>query len=70
MSDPIRMEIVDEAIAAVLRGMTPAQRVEQVFQAGTLARMMMAAGVKNRHPDWSDREIRQEVARIWVSGPT
>lgn len=67
--DPNRMEVVDEAVAAILRGMSHAQRVEQVFQAGTLARTMMAAGVKSRHPDWSDQEVRQEVARIWLRGP-
>ena len=69
MIDLKRMEVVDEAVAVILRGMAPAQRVEQVFQAGTLARTMMAAGVKSRHPDWSDQEVRQEVARIWLRGP-
>lgn len=69
MIDLKRMEVIDEAMAAILRTKTPAQRVELVFQAGTLARTMMAAGVKSRHPDWSDQEIQQEVARIWLRGP-
>lgn len=69
MIDLKRMEVIDEAMAAVLRTKTPAQRVELVFQAGTLARTMMAAGVKSRHPDWNDQEIQQEVARIWLRGP-
>ena len=69
MIDPKRMEVVDEAVAAVLRTKTPAQRVELAFQAGALARTMMAAGVKSRHPDWSAQEIRREVARIWLRGP-
>lgn len=64
-----RMEVVDEAVATILRGMAPAQRVELVFQAGALARTMMTAGVKCRHTDWNDQEIRQEVARIWLRGP-
>jgi len=67
---PKRMEVIDESVAAILRGMEPAQRVEQVFEAGRLARTMTAAGVKSRHPDWSDQEIRQEVARIWLRGTT
>jgi hypothetical protein len=67
--DPKKIEVVDDAIAAILRGMAPAQRVELVFQAETLTRTLMAAGVKSRHPDWSDQEIQQEVARIWLLGP-
>ena len=69
MIDPKRIEIVDNAIAAILGEMAPAQRLELVFQAETFARALMAGGVKSRHPDWSDREIRQEVARIWLRGP-
>jgi hypothetical protein len=67
--DPKKIEVVDDAIAAILRGMAPAQRVELVFQAETFTRTLMAAGVKSRHPDWSDQEIQQEVARIWLLGP-
>jgi len=66
--DPKRIEVVDTDIAAVLRTKTPAQRMELVFQAGALARTLMEAGVKSRHPDWSDEEIRQEVAGIWLRG--
>jgi hypothetical protein len=39
-----------------------------VFQAAALARTLMEAGVKNRHPDWSLEEINEEVARIWLHG--
>lgn len=68
MIDPKRIEVVDNAIAATLRDMAPAQRVDLVFQAETLARTLMSAGVKSRHPDWSDQEIQQETARIWLRG--
>ena len=67
--DPKRIEIVDDNIAAILREMAPAQRVEMVFQAEGLARTLMAAGVKSRHPEMSDLEIHKEVARIWLRGP-
>jgi hypothetical protein len=66
--DPKRIEVVDNEVASVLRTKTPAQRVEMVFQAAALARTLMEAGVKNRHPDWSLEEINEEVARIWLHG--
>jgi hypothetical protein len=66
--DPKKVEVVDDAVAAVLRDKTPAQRVEMAFQAEALARTLMAAGVKSRHPEWNAEEIKREVARIWLLG--
>ena len=66
--DPTRIEVVDDAVAAVLRDKTPAQRVEMVFQAQSFARLLTAAGVKSRHPEWNAEEIEREVARVWLLG--
>jgi hypothetical protein len=66
--DTIRFEVVDDAVAAVLRSKTPAQRVEMAFQAEAFARTLTAAGVRSRHPDWNVEEIEREVARIWLFG--
>jgi hypothetical protein len=66
--DPKRIEVVDDEVAAVLRSKTHAQRVEMVFQAGALARTLMEAGARSRHPDWDLDKIRREVARLWLHG--
>lgn len=66
--DRTRFEVVDDAVAGVLRSKTPAQRVAMVFQAEAFARALAAAGVKSRHPEWNAEEIEREVARIWLRG--
>ena len=66
--DPIRFEVVDDAVASVLRDKTPAQRVEMAFRAEAFARTLAAAGARSRHPAWNDEEIAREVARIWLLG--
>ena len=66
--DPTKVEVVDDSVAAVLRDKTPAQRVEMAFRAQSFARLLTAAGVKSRHPDWNAEEIEREVARVWLLG--
>ena len=64
--DPGRIEVVDGLVAAALREMGPARRLELVFQAERFARTLMEAGVKGRNPGWDDDQVRKEVARIWL----
>jgi hypothetical protein len=62
-----RIEVIDDATAAMFRAMTPAQRVAQTASAYRAARILAAAGVRHQHPDWSDEQVAREVARR-VSG--
>ena len=55
--------MIDEAAAAVLRAKTPAQRLAMGFAANRTARMLIAAGIRRDHPDWTDEQIKVEVAR-------
>ncbi|MDA8122298.1 MAG: hypothetical protein M0Z38_07015 [Deltaproteobacteria bacterium] len=66
--DTKRIETVDDAVAAALREMGPARRLEMVFHAEKFTRMLMEAGARSRHPEWSDEEIHKEVARLWLHG--
>lgn len=60
--DPKRIEVVDEAMAAVLRNKTITERVEMIFAANRTMRMMIAAHLRADHPEWSDEQIQAEVA--------
>ncbi|MBI5575515.1 MAG: hypothetical protein HY896_04045 [Deltaproteobacteria bacterium] len=66
--DPKRIEVVDDLVAAALREMGPARRLELVFQANRFTRTLVEAGVKGRNPGWGDEQVRKEVARIWLHG--
>ena len=48
----------------ILRSMTMEQHLEIALEIGLFSRELMRAGVRNQHPDWSDREIEREVHRL------
>jgi hypothetical protein len=39
-----------------------------VFEAERSMRRMLDAGLKSQHPDWSQTQIKQEIARRWLKG--
>lgn len=61
--DPGRIEVVDEAMAEILRQKTPAERIEIGFKLWTSSRKMLTAHLKSSHPDWDDNQVSKEVAR-------
>ena len=42
-----------------LRAMTPAQRLEKAFELSEFTRQLFLAGLRKRHPDARDAEIRR-----------
>jgi len=61
--DPGQIEVVDDAVAEVLRRKTPAERIAMIFDANDTMRLIIAGGLQTQHPEWSDDEIAAEVAR-------
>lgn len=61
--DPKRIEVVDEAVAAVLRRMTPAQRLAIIADCNHTARVLIETRIRWQHPDWDDALVAAEVAR-------
>lgn len=66
--DPGQIEVVDEAVAAILRRKTPAERVAIASDAHRTARLMTTAQVRRMHPDWTDEQVRREAARRLTRG--
>jgi hypothetical protein len=66
--DPRRIEVVDDAVAAVLSRKSPAEKLALVFSANRTMRLRIAGAVRSWHPDWSDSEIHREVARRMTRG--
>ena len=48
----------------LLRKLTPAQRMDQVFEWSEVMRQFHLAGLRQRHPDADEREILLRAARI------
>lgn len=64
----IRVEVMDEAMAAVIRQKTGAARLQIASSLFSSARRMLLNHMRSKHPDWSEDRIAQEVARRLSGG--
>ena len=61
--DPRRIEVVDDNVARILRGMSGMYRLRLAHEAWDLARQRLTAFVSANHPEWNVEEVRKEVAK-------
>ena len=61
--DSGQIEVVDDAMAEVLRRKTPAERIGIGFSLRASARRMLTAHLRSTHPEWSELEVREQVIR-------
>lgn len=59
----VNVRLLDERQAAIYRTWTPAQRMKAADDQMRFYRSMMAGVIRGEHPDWSDEEVRREIAR-------
>ena len=63
-----QIEVLDEALADVLRRKTPAEKIQMIAAAHRTARQLIRAGVHHQHPDWDDARVGAEVLRRLTRG--
>jgi hypothetical protein len=68
--DDGQIEVVDDAIADILRRKTPAERVAMIWACNRTMRLVIEGALRTRHPDWDGPEIEAEVARRMTLGAT
>jgi len=56
------VEMMDPMMVEVMQNKTPAERLAIVFRMWDSALEMVSANVRNQNPDWSESEIKQEIA--------
>ena len=66
--DPRRIEVLDDAMAQVLRSMTGAQRLEIAFGMFASARKMLTEHLSTVKPEWTPEEVATEVSRRLALG--
>ena len=66
--DAGQIEVVDDAVAEVLRRKTPAERVEMIAACQRTMRSVIAGCLRTDHPDWDDARLSAEVARRMMRG--
>jgi hypothetical protein len=59
-ADHLRM--AHERQVAIYRAMTPQQRLEQATRMNQSMRELMAAGFRDRHPNWTESQVCRAVA--------
>jgi hypothetical protein len=62
------IEVVDNAVAAVLRRKSGGERLRMVDALYRSARRLIEANVRLTHPDWDAAATRREVARRMAGG--
>ncbi|MBI3595628.1 MAG: hypothetical protein HY203_00560 [Nitrospirae bacterium] len=66
--DEGQIEVVDNAMAEILRRKQPWERIAIGFDLWTGAWKMLTSYLASAHPDWTEEQIRQEVARRMSHG--
>ena len=63
-----RIEVIDRTYAAILAAKTPANRAAMIADCYKSALLILSAGERLRHPDWSPVQIRTAVAKRMSHG--
>ena len=66
--DAGQIEVVDDAVAEVLRRKTPAEKVAMISAANRTMRSLIEGHVRGRHADWDSVMVQREVARRMTRG--
>ncbi len=61
--DAGQIEVVDDAMAEVLKSKTPAERIGIGFNIWLSAYNMLTVYLKKTHPDWNAEILKREVKR-------
>ncbi|MEN9840496.1 MAG: hypothetical protein RL376_296 [Verrucomicrobiota bacterium] len=48
--------------AAIYRAMMPEQRIAQALRMNATMRRLLTLGFQNRHPEWTETQVRRAVA--------
>jgi hypothetical protein len=66
--DPRRYEVMDDAMAAVLRAKTPEEKLAMADGIWRLARDLVRDKLRLDHPEWDESQIAGETARRMAHG--
>lgn len=66
--DAGQIEVVDDAMARVLKRKKPSERIRIGFDMWISAHNMLTIHIRKTHPDWDDKQVANEVARRFLHG--
>ena len=62
------VELPDDEMVTLFRAKTGAERLRMAFGMWRTAKLIVTAGVRDQHPEWTDAEVEREVARRMSHG--
>jgi len=62
------IEVLDDAMATVLRAKTPAEKIAMIAAAHRTVRLLAAASVRYQHPDWTEEQIQAAAVKRVAHG--
>lgn len=62
IAEPNPIRAAQDRQVAIYRAMTPRQRLEQALRMNRSMRELMATGFRDRHPEWTDPQVKRAVA--------
>jgi len=68
VSHQYRINRLDDATLQMLRTKTPAERLAIAFDCNRTMRLRLEGHFRTYHPDWSDAEVKSEIARRMTGG--
>ncbi len=63
-----KFDVIDDAMATVLREKSDFERLQIGFEMWHSAQRMIRAIIVNEHPEWSQEEVEQQVAKRMSHG--
>jgi hypothetical protein len=66
--NPNQVEVLDDAVAEVLRRKRPQDRIGIGFNMWISARGMLMTHIRHTHPDWDEKAVEREVVRRLLHG--
>jgi len=66
--DPGQIEVVDDAVAEILRRKTPAERVAMVLEANRVLRLRITSHIQSVHPEWDSNQVAAAVTKRMTRG--
>ena len=68
MIDLRRIEVLDPVVAEILRRKTPGERLQMTLESNRFLRQRLEGHLRHQHADWTDSQIRAELARRVLHG--
>jgi hypothetical protein len=63
-----QIEVVDEAVAAILRTKSPAEKFADYISAKHVQKMFMLAGIRTANPNLDEEGVQREYVRRLLRG--